>query len=274
MNNLNSRFVGDEDHDPPAEDRSLITIVNDDINDGRVKLSECKVAIFNLCPIIPGKYVRLNDSVACLLRNAYVWDVEGTCAILFDSIVKNIVEVCSADSSELCANVATPADQPDYYEPLARLTCYGQHYFAESVACQSYLDQLIINVIPCASEAGEYCSDVSSNEKMICLNNKLSDKDITDFTAGCKSLIGTWSAEQKSTFNHLLSKPKIFRDEYVSNYVLSDDDASIAWSQAVKGEHHYTLRSHYHTRLPSIIFVSRIRIWSKFDQMRSSTVSP
>ena len=248
MNNLNSRFVDDEDHDPPAEERSLITIVNDDINDGRVKLSVCKVAIFNLCPIIPGKYVHLNDTVACLLRNAYDWDEEGTCAILFDSIVENIVEVCSADSSELCANVATPADQPNYYEPLARLTCYGQHYFAESVTCQYYLDQLIINVIPCASEAREYCSDVSSNEKMICLNDKLSDKDITDFTAGCKSLIGTWSAEHKLTHNHLLSKAYIFRDKYVSNYVLSDDDASIAWSQAVKGEHHYTLHSHYHTR--------------------------
>ena len=235
MNNLNSPFAHDGDNTASAKERSLITIVNDDVNDGRVKLSVCKVAIFNLCPIIPGKYVRLNDTVACLLRNAYNWDEEGTCSILFDSIVKNIEEVCDVDPSKLCANVTTPADQPDYYEPLARLTCYGQHYFAEGVSCQSYLDQLIANVIPCASEAEKYCPDVSSDEKMICLSDTLSDEDITDFTAGCKSLVGTWSAENNSTYNNLLRKYRIRRDKNVSKYILSDDDASIAWSQAVKG---------------------------------------
>ena len=237
LQEINPQPASYDDDFQLALNRSLIITVNDDINDGRVKLSVCKIAIFNLCPIIPGQNVRLNDTVACLLRNADEWDEEATCSILFESIVKNIDEVCSADSFGLCANMTTPKDQPYYYEKLTALTCYAQNYFAEGVDCQSYLDQLIVNVIPCALEAGKYCPDVSSDKKMTCLNDTLSHKDNTDFTVGCKSLVGIWSAGYiGATVSPIINITRKHRDKAVTNSFFSDDDASIVWSQAVKGK--------------------------------------
>ena len=177
---------------------SLITVITDDINDGRVKVSMCKNAIFMNCPITAGKKVYLNETVACLLHELDQLDEEGTCAMVFTSIIKNVFEACSSSGPEgLCFNITKIPNRPYYLEKLSDLTCFAQNYFADSLFCRDQLDDLIGDVIPCAAEAGKYCPD-QSDDPMPCLNATHSNTSVTDFSVGCIGLLSTWSLEVNS----------------------------------------------------------------------------
>ena len=177
------------------QERYLITTVNDDVNEGRVKVSVCKNAVFQLCPINPGQtVVHLNETVSCLLEMAQEFDDESTCAMVFNSITNNIIEVCGANS-KLCSDVVEIPGLRYYMKPLAPITCYAQNYFKETSDCRYRLDQLMSNVIPCVAEAAKYCADVSSADKMICLSETLIDNIENDYTESCKTLIGIYNAD-------------------------------------------------------------------------------
>lgn len=185
-------------HRTVEEFHPLITVITDDVNDGRVKVSMCKNAIFMNCPITAGRKVHLNETVACLLHELDQLDEEGTCAMVFTSIIKNVFEACNSTGPEgLCFNITKIPNRPYNLEKLSDLTCFAQNYFADSSFCRDQLDDLIGDVIPCAAEAGKYCPR-QSEDPMPCLNATHSNASVTDFSIGCIGLLSTWSLERNS----------------------------------------------------------------------------
>lgn len=208
----------------------LRTVVNDDVNDSRVKVSVCKNAIFMNCPIIAGKNVHLNETVACLLSTLDYLDEEGTCAMVFSSIINNVLEACSSSKPEdACFNLTDVPDRPYYLAPLDDITCFAQNYFSRTEDCRDELDDLIGNIIPCADEARKYCpGDVAGT--MSCLNATYSN-DSGIFSAGCIELISTWSSA--SNFESVVSDADINDDYDTRDFIYFED--STQWSRVLKG---------------------------------------
>lgn len=210
--------------------RSLRTVVNDDVNDSRVQVSVCKNAIFTNCPIASGKSVHLNETVACLLETLDILDEEGTCAMVFTSIIDNVQESCKSSKPEdVCFNLSDIPDRIYYLEPLDDITCFAQNYFTRSDDCRYDLDQLIGNIIPCADEARKYCpGDVAGT--MSCLNATYSSSSGI-FSTGCIGLISTWSYSTKSESPQADSDVS---DEYDTRDFIYFEDSTL-WSRVLKG---------------------------------------
>jgi hypothetical protein len=208
----------------------LHTVVNDDVNDSRVQVSFCKNAIFTNCPIAAGKNVHLNETVACLLKTLDFLDEEGTCAMVFSSIINNVQETCkSSKPDDICFNLTDVPDRIDYLEPLDDITCFAQNYFTRSVDCRSDLDELIGNIIPCADEARKYCpGDVAGT--MSCLNTTYSNS-LGIFSAGCIGLISTWTYTAK--LESLEADVDIGDDYDTRDFIYFED--STQWSRVLKG---------------------------------------
>jgi hypothetical protein len=188
----------------------LRTVVNDDVNDSRVQVSVCKNAIFTNCPIATGKNVHLNETVACLLQTLDYLDEEGTCAMVFSSIINN--------------------DRIYYLEPLDDITCFAQNYFTRTDDCRIELDELIGNIIPCADEARKYCpGDVAGT--MPCLNATYSNSSGI-FSTGCIGLISTWS--YTTNLESLETEGDISDDYDTRDFIYFED--STQWSRVLKGD--------------------------------------
>lgn len=209
----------------------LRTVVNDDVNDSRVQVSVCKNAIFTNCPIATGKNVHLNETVACLLQTLDYLDEEGTCAMVFSSIINNVLEACKSTKPEdICFNLIDIPDRIYYLEPLDDITCFAQNYFTRTDTCRSELDELIGNIIPCADEARKYCpGDVAGT--MPCLNATYSNSSGI-FSTGCIGLISTWS--YTTNLESLETEGDISDDYDTRDFIYFED--STQWSRVLKGD--------------------------------------
>ena len=167
--------------------------------------------------------------------------------MVFSAIVNNIIEVCSADAARLCTNATIVPDRPYYMDKLGPLTCYAQNYFGEAPDCRERLDELIINVIPCASEGTKYCSDVTTaDDKMSCLNSTLTanvndeQTDVSVFSTGCKELVKTWADNyaivSASTNGSTDSGDKKIHRTKSSDWESYNSDDDVI-SKAMKGTH-------------------------------------
>ena len=165
-------------------ERSTVQITNDDVNDGRVKTSVCKTAIFNLCQVQPGNTLRLNETISCLFDQIDWLDTEGTCYMYLSSVVANMVDECVTDQGTFCSNVTSST---------AVLTCLASHYYAVSQPCSTSIELLLGNIIPCVSEANTYCSTETVPVKIMhCLNNTVVN-NADNFSPACLDMVHKYS---------------------------------------------------------------------------------
>ena len=165
-------------------ERSTVQIINDDVNDGRVKTSVCKTAIFNMCQVQPGNTLRLNETISCLFDQIDWLDTEGTCYMYLSSVVANMVDECVTDQGTFCSNITSST---------AVLTCLSSHYYAVSPPCSVSIALLLGNIIPCVSEANTYCSTETEPVKIMhCLNNTVIN-NANDFSPACLDMVHKYS---------------------------------------------------------------------------------
>jgi hypothetical protein len=165
---------------PPVRTLS-VPIVNDDVNDGRVKTSVCKTAIFNLCHVQAGSALHLNETIACLFQQIDWLDNESTCAMYLNSVVANMVDTCSEDQGTLCTG------EGDSETPTKLLTCLASRYYTVSKPCAGSIDLLLGNIVPCAAEVSVHCPTLTEpTDVMPCL---AAASGADDFSAACAAAV-------------------------------------------------------------------------------------
>ena len=119
---------------------SRIPIVTDDVNEGRVKVSTCKLGLSNFCPLQSEKKLNYYDMVKCTVDFLGWLDDESTCSLFFTSVVANVKDSCSSVGvGNLCSphrDLSSMRTEED--ERVTSLACLLQQY--DQVSSNNFSD--------------------------------------------------------------------------------------------------------------------------------------
>ena len=152
----------------------------------------CDAAITSMCKLdtLPS----FNESFSCIRDHLVA--LETDCALMLDVFVAGIYRGCAVDIVSSCQSSFSANS------PARTMACLAWNYRTLTSQCRAQLEGLAGNVLPCASEAAQYCPDKLLPEDVF---QCLSQADVAhgSVSATCEDMIVGFS-QCKDTIQDLL----------------------------------------------------------------------